>query len=168
MKEPGGGHWPGHVSTPPSAAFFPFVSVSPSSSPPSPPPSSSARAPFYSERQSGQRWKKVSKDLRGRWQGGAGSLDHGCNNQLQSGCREEVGSFTKLQPLGAEVSRGHYVYAGHLRLKTFSTSTKSVDASGVLKRYLTASWRFLVASVTLAGRISRLPEREEHRLEFGV
>lgn len=43
-----------------------------------------------------------------------------------------------------------------------------VEAFGVLRWYLTASWRFLEASVTLAGRSSRLPERDEQRLEFAV
>lgn len=47
-------------------------------------------------------------------------------------------------------------------------STRMVEAFGVLRWYLTASWRFLVASVTLLGSSSRLPDRDEHRLEFGV
>lgn len=50
----------------------------------------------------------------------------------------------------------------------FTVSTKMMEAFGALRWYLTASWRFFVASVTLAGRTSRLPERDEQRLEFGV
>lgn len=59
VREPGGGRWPGHVSTPPSAASSPSASAFPSTAPPPPQPSSSAPAPFYSGRQSGHRCREV-------------------------------------------------------------------------------------------------------------